>query len=181
MPVRYTHFFDGSRISRAQLKADPAFDGFSLFRRANQQNPFPLTVEQWEVIWAAVPAGSDLSAPKREFAVVLGMETSEADPRSAARDLERCFADRAWERLEDDVYEVGVDMDESAEVAESDQVSTRPDPMVVPPDAPFVIGWECLVYATSEADALRRVYADLYADIAQFGAGEFTLYPVSGG
>ena len=172
MPVRYTHFFDERRISRAELKADPVFDGFSLFRRANQQNPFPLTDEQWDVVWSRVPSWSDLSTPKLSFVVALELGTNQSDRQSAARELEQCFADRSWGRFVHEVSMVGVD------TTECDAGPSRPE-SDVPTGANFVVRWERQVDATSWPDALRRVYAELYADPDQFMAGEYTLLAVS--
>ncbi|MDQ0092552.1 EVE domain-containing protein [Paeniglutamicibacter psychrophenolicus] len=69
--MHFTHWFRDDRVTRVELKVDPRFDGFVMFKQGGAQgkNPWTLTEAQWDAISERMPTWAAVDYPQKTYTV----------------------------------------------------------------------------------------------------------------
>ncbi|MBV1779110.1 EVE domain-containing protein [Paeniglutamicibacter sp. ABSL32-1] len=69
--MHFTHWFRDNRVTRVELKEDPRFEGFVMFKRygAVGKNPWTLTDAQWDAISERMPKWAAVDHPQKTYTV----------------------------------------------------------------------------------------------------------------
>ncbi|OIH82896.1 hypothetical protein BLJ79_16745 [Arthrobacter sp. UCD-GKA] len=69
--MHFTHWFRDGRVTRVELKEDPRFVGFVMFKPygAVGKNPWTLTDDQWDAISERMPKWASVDHPQKTYTV----------------------------------------------------------------------------------------------------------------
>ncbi len=93
--VRFTHWFPDEMVLRTDLRKDPAFADFLLFKTggARGANVKAVTDAQWRSILSRTPVWAPVSSPTQVYAVELRVATDDVSDTGARREALRRLAD----------------------------------------------------------------------------------------
>lgn len=85
MRIEFTHWFADAPVRRTELRRDPRFANFSMFRFAARANPWRLSDDQWDAIVERLPRWAPVDYRRHRYLVELRLASSEVDaPRAIA-------------------------------------------------------------------------------------------------
>lgn len=157
--MRYTHWFESEPVRRVDLRGDPRFKDFVMFKPGGAQgaNPWALTEGQWDAIQEAVPEWSDFQYPESRYRVSIEAAVDAKDGTSALNRFREVIQQETADRLNIDARIVGSsrgDWDKIAVTATSVPRTKRVR----------LVTWERTVYARTAENARWDAFRALEAE-----------------
>ena len=99
--MNFTHWFSYDPVTRVELKKDPRFNGFVMFKQGGAQgkNPWILTDDQWCAIADHVPEWTALNYPKKPYSVRVECDFLRGEPNQLLGDFREVIMSGDYEWL----------------------------------------------------------------------------------
>ncbi|WP_411733204.1 hypothetical protein [Paeniglutamicibacter sp.] len=97
--MHFTHWFRDARVTRVELKEDPRFEGFVMFKPYGPvgKNPWALTDAQWDAISERMPKWAAVDHPQKSYSVSIECDFPVDDPRDPLESFRELLMNREFD------------------------------------------------------------------------------------